>query len=537
MKLSARLAGVNWMPQILTPAVIILLEALWFYPWLIWLGQTDLVGGDGPSLSPVSVAVILGGAYLGTRYILGRPWPVRWVRLGIIGYGLLLTLGVLRAEYHGDYGLLDWSWFGYAGGLVQNALSDAGGIIIALPAAAFLWWRGIAHGRRSPEVGDIHQTFVLGVVAFVLLIVVWRLGEGPDSIEELAATVGPLVAAFFFTALSAMALVNLTRIRLRIPREESTGAFIRRWLPTLLVTATAIVLFGLAIATIFSPNSVAFLRDAMETAVRIVFQGVLYIVMAFGYIATAIIWVINWIINAFRGVGTPVEPEAQEAPVIFEFPDPIGMPDSEPIPDSVIMILQWVLFGVAALVVLFFLVRAVSRFRTSRRREETGDISESLWSLESFMDDLRLFLSAIRGQFHRKRRVATAVPAWVLSQAPESRLDIREIYRRLLYLAGRIGSGKRKYETPNEYQRRLGPTLPEGSRQLSELTALYVSVRYGDEETPGTEIDRANGLWASLLDVLRRPVDQSPPRPRRPGGSAIRRRHPQRETPSEDQSG
>ncbi len=511
MKLSRRLLDVNWISVALTPVAVILMEVFWLYPWLVWVGKWQMFGGDRPPLSLVSVLVILGGAFAVTRYLVGRRWPVGWIRFGIVASALLLAYAVIRTEFHGGYGLLDGDWFGYAGRRVLDAFGEPDRLMIAMPAAAYLWWRGIVGGRRSALVGDLYRRFLVGIVAFVLLIVVWRANQGPGSLEELASTVAPQVAAFFFFGLSAMALTNLKGIRQRMPQEESIGAFNRRWLPALGVIVGAIVLVGLAVAGIFSPEFMAFLRQLLGATFEVVRQVIYYILVPFGYIAAALVWVGMWLVNLIRGDSS--------REVEFAFgggeTEPEEVPRGEPIPETVVMILKWVLFAAVALVIIFFLARAVSRFRASRRGGEAGDIDESLWSWQAFTEDVWLFLSAILDRFRRKRRAAAgdAIPDWFLEEEPEGRLGIREIYRRLLWQAGRYGSGKRDHETPYEYERRLGPTLPDGSRQLSELTGIYVSVRYGEEDAPGVEVDRANGLWASLRGVLRRPGDRL-----RPGG-------------------
>ena len=63
---------------------------------------------------------------------------------------------------------------------------------------------------------------------------------------------------------------------------------------------------------------------------------------------------------------------------------------------------------------------------------------------------------------------------------------------------------RKSSETPVEYERRLEKYIPEGSRQLNDITDLYSEVRYGDIEPPGEKVDSANGLWAALRNMVRR---------------------------------
>ncbi len=502
MKLSYRLLNVNWISLALLPLAIILMEVFWIYPWIVWTGQWQMFADDRPPLGLISVLVMFGGAFVATRYLLGRQWTVGWVRFGIIGSALLFAYAVIRTEFHGGYGLLDEDWFGYIGRRILDTFGEPDQLMIAMPAAAYLWWRGIIRGRRPAMVSDIYRTFIVGIVAFVLLIVIWQSNQRPGSLEEFASTVAPQMAAFFFFALVAMALTNLMGIQQRMPREESIGTFNRRWLPTLVIIIGAMVLVSLAVAGIFSPESMVFLKRLLDATFEIVRQAIYYILIPFGYIATALVWIGKWLLALIRRDTTrEIESDYGAAAV-----EPEELPLGDPIPDTVVMILKWALFAAAALVVIYFLARTVSRVRASRRGGEAGDINESLWSWQGFKGDIRLFLIALLSRFRRKRQSAAGatIPNWFLEETAEGRLDVREIYRRLLWQAGRYGSGKRGHETPFEYKRRLGSTLPDGGRQLSELTDLYVGVRYAEEDAPAAEVDRANGLWASLSGILRR---------------------------------
>ena len=91
--------------------------------------------------------------------------------------------------------------------------SQAHALMIALPAGAYLWWRGIRYGRAPLYTSSVYRSFMIGIVSFVLLIIVWRISLGEGSLEELAGIIAPHVAAFFFFALVSLALINLQSIR------------------------------------------------------------------------------------------------------------------------------------------------------------------------------------------------------------------------------------------------------------------------------------------------------------------------------------
>ena len=260
-----------------------------------------------------------------------------------------------------------------------------------------------------------------------------------------------------------------------------------------------------------------FLHRLLDSVFDIARQVFFYILMPFGYIAAALVYIGRWLLSLIRST----EPPEYEAPEFFGGePEEAEVPTGEPIPEIVTLVLKWVLFAAVAIVVTYFLVKAISRYRASRAGTDAEEVSESLWSWEGFRADLLLFISTLWQRLRRKRKVAaeaTALPYWygAEDEATEGRLSVREIYRRLLWQGSRFGTAHREWETPYEYDRRLGPMVPEGSEELTEVTELYVSTRYGDLETPDSQVDRANSLWAVLRRLLRGPRDDGPSRGRR----------------------
>jgi len=135
-------------------------------------------------------------------------------------------------------------------------------------------------------------------------------------------------------------------------------------------------------------------------------------------------------------------------------------------------------------------------------------VNESLWSWQDFKADLRLFFSMIFQRWQRKRTEpvqVTPAPTWYISNDIQDILDMREIYRRLLWEASAFGITRQQHETPYEYTKRLTKAVPESTPQLEELTKLYISVRYGDLKVEDEKAEYANSLWRVLRRLLRIP--------------------------------
>lgn len=500
MKIVHKLVSLNWIAVVLFPLAVILMEVFWFYPWLVWIGKWQALVWQRSPLSLASVVFLLGISFLVTRFFLGQNWPTRWKRLTIVSCSLVAIFAVVRVEYGAGFGLLSWQWFVHTAQLFPDTFAHPHPLIIALVAGVYLCWRGISRGHSPLYISDIYTSFLMGIVAFVVLIV--SLGAG--SLGSSASTVTSCVAAFFFFGLAALILGNLQAIQQKMPPEEITRVFNRRWLPILFVVTGGIVLLGMGIASIFSSEVVAFLGQLLHSTFHLLSQALHYLLIPLVYLATGLFYAVSFIINWLRGeqLPQPFQPPASSEP--DELPENVV---SQTLPEVAVLVIKWTLFAVIAIAVIFLLVKTISRYRFSKATAEVEEIHESLWSWEGFKADLLLFFSMIWQRFKRKRKKPmprSPVPRWYTRRKVQGMLGIREIYRYLLWEASRCGIVRHSHETPYEYARRFGQTVPDGSEQVGELTNLYINVRYGDIKAEDKQVDYANNLWKALKRVVDR---------------------------------
>jgi hypothetical protein len=94
-------------------------------------------------------------------------------------------------------------------------------------------------------------------------------------------------------------------------------------------------------------------------------------------------------------------------------------------------------------------------------------------------------------------------PAAVTLEDANQPLDIRELYRGLLWEGKQAGLAKKSADTPYEYQGTLGKVVPGERASLAALTEAYVQVRYGHTVIGG---EHAVGLvrqWLRLRSAFR----------------------------------
>lgn len=502
-----RLAKLNWIAVVLSPVAVILMEVLWVYPWLAWLGEWPQLDWQRPPLSLAALIFLVSISFFVTRFFLSRRWPLRWIQLGIV---LVTIFMVVRVEYGAGYKLVSGQWFVHITRVFLDGFSDPHPIGLALIVAVYLCWRGIRLGHSTFYFNDVYRSFLAGLAALVLLIIVWGVSLGGGSFESLGSTVGLHVAGFFFFGLTALALGNLQAIQRKMLQEEKAPISSSRWLVILLGVVGGIVLLGIGAASIFSADFVALLGRMLNLTFDLLRQVVHYLLIPLGYLAERMVYAVQFILDLLRG-GQPVQPF--QTPEFFE---PAELPAGaapQTFAGGAILALKWSFFALVAIAVVFLLARAIFRLRSFRAEAEVEEIHESLWSWGGFKTDLRLFLSMILRRWQRKRKEpvpVSAIPSWYLGEDDQGMLSIREIYRRLLWEASYFGIARRRHETPYEYAGRLGQGVPEGSEPVGELTNLYVNVRYGELEAGDRQVDYANSLWQVLRRLLRRPERNQP---------------------------
>jgi hypothetical protein len=489
------------------PLSVTLMEVFWVFPWLIWLAKLPQLNWAKPPLSLLSLAFILGISFLSTKFFLSRKWPLRWVRLSILACGILTVFTIIRAEYSSNFGLLNGKWFVYVAQLVMDSFPRMEPLVVALVLSICLWWRGINLGRSRLNANDIYRSFLFGIAALVLVIIVGGTTLGAGFLFRFTSIWAQL-AGFFFFGLMAMALVNLKTAQQKTSAEGISPTLNRRWLSVLLVIIGGLVTASVGIASIVSVEFVSSLGRILNTASDILFRVLSYLYIPIGYLIEGVNYIGRFIFSLLRSE----QPQPFESANVSEI---LGLPETtvtRGLPPELILALKWLFFTLVAAGLIFLLVKAVFRYMPFREKDEIDEIHESLWSWDLFRADLHLLLHKLQRRFEPKRKskaTSSVLPGWYLDNFL-GMLSVRQIYQCLLWEASRINMTRQHCETPNEYARRLGRTVPNSQKFLDEITGLYIEARYGELEIHDRLMVHANNLWKSLRKLLRQLGNEQP---------------------------
>ncbi len=298
MTIVHRLANLNWVAVVLSPLMVMLMEAFWVYPWLAWVGKWPVLVWQRPPLSLASLILLLSVSFFITRFFLSQRWPLRWIQLSIVSCGLVAIFMVVRVEYDAGFELLSWQWFVRTAQILLDSFSHLHPMVIALVAGMYLWWRGISWGHSSFYFNDIYRSFLVGLIALIVLIMLWGVGLGVESLAGSTSTVGLDVAGFFFFGLIALALANLKAIQQRMTEKEGVAVvFSRRWLSILFGVVGGIVLVGILTASILSSELVALLARWLSLTFNLLLQGLDYLLIPISYLAAGVLYAWQFILN------------------------------------------------------------------------------------------------------------------------------------------------------------------------------------------------------------------------------------------------
>jgi hypothetical protein len=485
---------INYLNDIFYPFSVILMESFWLFPWLMWIGLWPYFGEQDPALSLVSLIIVLVVSLVLTRIITRQNWPIWLIRTVIIGAGVITLLIVLRIEYNGGYGIFNTGWWGFAGDKLAHFFDNPHPIVVAIIAVIYLWWRGIGLGRSTSQFRNIYTSFLKGIVFTIVLIILWRLTSGEDTFEKPGGEIALYVIGFFFFSLVSIAIGHLYVMHRSMPKEEAALTSGWRWVPMMVGVIGGMMVIGFVIAIAFSEDMFQVLRTGFRYVSDAAGQVIEWLSVPLNWIMEIIVKFISWIVGMLRtesgqtgnvSGGGPFEDIEVKG---FDFP-----------PEAAAAI-KWIIIALVVGVIIFFLARAISRFWTSRAGDRIEEIHESIWDADEIRNDFRKFFKNLGNLFRRKPQTGTG---YHFDTGAGKKMDMREIYRHLLWEGKNSGIPRRKHETVTEYARRLEKTLPEGTEPVDTITDLYTDVRYGDIGIQEEKVDNANTLWDTLRNMLR----------------------------------
>ncbi len=478
----------------LLTVVTVLSEVLRAYPWLLLLSSFSIVNWNEPPVSFLSALIVIFAVTLVLRLTLSYRLSLAEVRISGLATGIIFVLLTTRLEMHGGYSFWDMAWFDHASTMLVP-------LVAALVFGIFLVWRGIIIAREELYTDYLYKNFIFGVAGFVVLMIVWALTLKLHTNDQLFRILVPYIIGYFFSALMAMGLSNFLSLRRGMAtRPKATELFTRRWLLILLGVVMAILIVGSLIASTISSNLLSLIITPLNVLAGWLAIVFLYLVAyPVGFLVEGIYWlgmlILNWLMSLFKA--TPFQ-QIEE----ITFGETTEKLQTGSVPEAVLLILKWVLILAVIGTVVYFLSKAIFRYWRGPQEKGYEEVNESLWSWKGFGDDVRAFLKNLTDRF--RTGGARASPPLACTITEPQFLDIREIYRGLLWEGGHSGFPRARSQTPYEYQRYLEARFQDQKVPLTAITHAYVGERYGQfpAEIEKTDLTLVR-WWLELRSAIR----------------------------------
>ena len=444
------------------------MQYCWLYALLMLLNK-QVAGGQ---LSIPWLSLLYPVAFIFNTLLPQRRWS-RVKRYSANGLAwAIVMLVIAKIQLYSGLGLFEPAWLLAFSQALSRIIQTTGPEVILLGGSIVLWWLGWRLARIRITFAASVTEFQFGVAILLIVFV------SVTQLEVKLANSVPMAMVFFLFALSGMALAHA-----QYSAGWFTGSGLGLWLGLLLAGIGLILLLGLLIGSVITPDFFQLVLIPLKWIGSIIVKGFELVMRGMGYLMSLF--------------GTP-EPAELPPGVTMPAPPPSELEvPGRLIPQWVLNVLRW---GWNILVIgflAFALWRISSQiFSWLRRRLAAAGEVEIEPLPGAFKADLLGLLKFImckllglRFLFWRPRKP---------EPVPLERASVRQIYRQFLHWAARGGWPRHLSQTPHEYLRILEALLPVAHGELRFITEKYVMARYSLLSPTDEELHQLRQSWQQI---------------------------------------
>ena len=448
--------------KVVLTTTVVALEGCWLYTLVYMLNVLIAEGRlNVPGLLPLYL-LAFGTNWLWRR--LGWPRAIRGA-LNVTG-GVVFTLLAVKIQLFGYLPLADAMWLASLGEAFTNIFYGLSPEMVLLVGGGALWWFGQRMASLPMAFATAVREFQFGLIfLLILLFIVYGMEI------QLSHTI--LVVTIFFAA----SLLSLSIAHAQ-ENKQSTEFYHGNWLGILLMSISAIILLGLAIGSVITPDLLQLVVAGLTWLWGLIVKGITFIASLFP-----------------QSDITPGEVLPGAGPMPVEEPDYTKL---FVLPEVVRKGLR---FGWSVLMIgmlLVFLWRISEQIFTWLRTRlgSTGNAEyESLSG--AFWTDIQLLFQRIFRWILKILRWPTLLRKRKTVE-PKEITSIRQLYQQLLRWAVKAGLPRPVFQTAYEYLDVLQEKMPAYRDTLQYVTRKYVSARYGHVTPSVEELDQLKQSWHNL---------------------------------------
>lgn len=340
------------------------------------------------------------------------------------------------------------------------------GGFVHLLLAGFLIWRGVALAASTSTLAQVQRSFQFGI--FFLFLYGFSVGRADNT---------SYVLVFVFLILGVLGIASARMSLVSELRGGRAGGFSRQWVLAIGLSTLALVGFAL-LAGLLLDAPAAWLVKLLSGLI----MGLLAILLV--VVAYPMLWLVTLIGPVISDLFANM-PQLELFNMVDEWMENLDQFQLG-VSEEVTQVLTASRVGLRLLAVagIILLALLVLRYRPLRHRAEPDEVTSSVdasfqWPWKA--RDPRRILAAFPGA---RRWLAAA--------------HVRRIYADLMALFRKLEHPRPDSLTPLEFLPQMQTELPEESAELDQITAAYLSVRYGQYPETQEEIQAIQQAWSRV---------------------------------------
>ncbi len=464
----------GWQKRMLY-ATIISMEGCWLYILMTLLNK-QAAGGH---LSVPGILFIYPLAFIFNLLLQQLHWPKIFNRsVSWLGWTVSMLL-MVKFQLFGNAPLSDTAWLLSIPQSIAAVIHTFKPELLIILSTGVMWWLG----QRLSYL-KVSFTTLVSEFQFGLLILITTFFVSSQLKIDLTNSV-PSALTFFVIALLGISIAHAL---------EGTGwlsgLYRGHWSGLLLVSISLVLLLGLLIGVVITPDLLQLVVDAAKWGWSLIMKALIFIAS---------------LLPASEPDELPAEmpmPDIGGSSKIF---NPWNMPEAVRRGLRISMTLLWI--GLSLLVLWRISSQIFSWLRRKLATRAGAEFEPLPGALKAdFLSILKRIIAKILGlklTFRRRVKAETA-PAEITS--------VRQIYRQFLHWAATGGCPRLMAQTPHEYCSTLTGLLPAVSGDLNLITQQYVRARYGVSRPTEDELDQLGQAWSRVKQNHLKQVNIKPAR-------------------------
>ncbi len=373
----------------------------------------------------------------------------------------LATLSAIKTQLFAQTSFKDTAWLSSIPQALSHIFTNLEPALLLIICSALLWWLGRHLAVIKLDFSATISQFQFGLI---MLILIYLIAYGLKAETQTAL---PVTLIFFTCGLTGISISH---------DQASKGWFSSlkqwHWSAMLLASVGVILLGGLLVSIIFSPD-----------LIQLIIKGIK--------------WLWDVADHIMRWLASLIPPSNDTMPPLPGTPEVESNPDAEMFhfPPALRISITVIWTVIVGGLILLAIWRVTSQLFDWMRRKGGSGGGESEKLRVNFWQD---WLNWLKHLFSSIFRIKLGGTKMRKTENHSEATAVRQIYRQWLLRMASAGYPRRKEQTPLEYQSVVEAIVGLPKEAVNEITNIYIQSRYGAAIPSVQELENVKEQWSLL---------------------------------------